>query len=109
MPRKQPDKSIIFPSNVYDVHGDYVGNIVFRLPQGEETLIGAQTAIYSNGFCPVEFASYFRKHLTQRGRLRVSHLILEDDSDTFITPTLIKFVDHRGNIHLNIGLYELAS
>jgi hypothetical protein len=109
MSRKQPDKSIIFPSNVYDVHGDYIGNIVFRLPQGSETLIGTQTAIYSNDFCPVEFAVYFRQHLTQSGRLRVSHLILEDDSDTFITPIDIKFVDHRGNIHLNIGVYELAS
>jgi hypothetical protein len=100
--------SISFPCNVYDLHGDYIGNVIFRHPTLGETLIGTQTRAYARGFCTTEFAAYFRKFLVQGGRMRVSHWILEDDSDSFITPLDINFVDSRGNIHLNIGLYELA-
>lgn len=99
--------AITFPCHVYDVHGDYIGNIIFGLPGHGETLDGSQTAAFPNRKYLPEYVENFRNHALANGTLRVSHEILGDKA--YITLLDILYVDRRGNIHLNIGLYELAA
>jgi hypothetical protein len=99
--------TITFPCHVYDVHGDYIGNLIFGYPGHGETLDGSQTAVFPGKKYVKEYTENFRNHALANGTLRVSHEILGNKA--YITLLDIGYVDRRGNIHLNIGLYELAA
>ena len=98
--------AITFPCHVYDIHGDYVGNVIFSYPGQGETLDGSQTFALPNKKRLPEYTEHFRKHALAKGTMRVSHDMLGNNA--YITLFDISYVDRRGNIHLNIGLYELA-